>query len=283
MPLMSLMLLTGLTMVAFAGNSIFCRLALSTTSIDPASFTTVRLLSGALVLFVLVSLQGKNPRQGWSLISALALFAYAVALSFSYTGLTTATGALLLFGAVQATMIGYGLYRGERLIPWQWLGLLMALAGLVGLLSPGISAPPMLDSLIMMASGVAWGVYSLRGKGAGDPTLMTAGNFMLAAVMAVILSMAMWSQQQLDVQGVTYAMLSGGLTSGLGYAIWYRVLPWLRATQAATIQLSVPVITAVGGLLFVSEPITWRFTLACAAILGGIALVILPKSTPSEK
>lgn len=275
---MPLILLTGLTMVAFAGNSIFCRLALSTTSIDPASFTSIRLLSGAVVLYCLVRWQKGNPRQGWNWLSALALFAYAAALSFSYAGLTTATGALILFGAVQATMIGYGLFRGERLIGLQWLGLVVALAGLVGLLSPGISAPPMVDSLIMMASGIAWGIYSLRGKGAGNPTLMTAGNFMLASVMAVILSMALWSQQQIDARGLTYAMLSGGVTSGLGYAIWYRVLPWLRATQAATIQLSVPVITAFGGLIFVAEPITWRFTLACVAILGGIALVIVPKS-----
>lgn len=281
MPLMPLILLTGLTMMAFAGNSIFCRLALSTTDIDPASFTSIRLLSGALVLFVLVRMQGNNPRQGWSLVSALALFAYAAALSFSYAGLTTATGALILFGAVQATMIGYGLYRGERLIAMQWLGLMVALAGLVGLLSPGISAPPLQDALIMMASGVAWGVYSLRGKGAGDPTVMTAGNFMLASVMAVILSMALWSEQQMDARGMTYAMISGGVTSALGYAIWYRVLPWLKATYAATIQLSVPVITALGGLLFVAEPITWRFTLACIAVLGGIALVVLPKNRNS--
>ena len=266
--------LTLLVLLAFAGNSILCRLALRATSIDPATFTSVRLLSGALVLWVLVSTFRRDVRGQGNWGSALALLAYAAALSYAYIDLPTGLGALLLFAAVQVTMIGHAFTHGERLQVVQWLGFGLAIAGLVGLLLPGLTAPPLIGSTLMLASGVAWGVYSLRGKGAGDPTRVTAGNFMRAVPIALLLSLLTLGQMQWDATGVLYAVISGGITSGLGYSLWYMVLPHLRSTTAASLQLSVPVIASLGGVLFVDEVLTLRLVLAAIAILGGIALVI---------
>lgn len=276
-----IIILTALAMLTFAGNSLLCRLALKHTPIDPASFTAIRLISGAVTLFLIVTLRRAAVAGQGNWLSAFALFAYAAGFSFAYVSLTAATGALLLFGAVQATMISHGLWAGERLRSLQWLGLLLAFGGMVGLLLPGLAAPPLLGSILMLGAGVAWGFYSLRGKGAGDPTGVTAGNFMRAAPMAVVLSLLLLSQLQVhaswNTAGFCYALASGALTSGIGYAIWYTVLPALKATQAATVQLSVPVIAALGGTAFLGETITLRLILASIAILGGIALVILEK------
>jgi drug/metabolite transporter (DMT)-like permease len=261
-------------MIAFAGNSVLCRIALKDTSIDAASFTTIRLASGALVLWLVARFfrHAHTGKGNW--LSALALFAYAAGFSFAYLSLTAATGALLLFGAVQATMIGYGIWAGERLRKLQILGLLLALGGLIGLLLPGLSAPPLFGSVLMLIAGVSWGIYSLRGKGVGDPTRVTAGNFLRAVLFAVLLSLLANASPNLDSAGVGYAIASGAVASGMGYAIWYSVLPALRATNAATVQLSVPVIAAFGGISLLGEPLTSRFVLASVAILGGIALVI---------
>jgi drug/metabolite transporter (DMT)-like permease len=273
--------LTSLAMLAFAGNSLLCRLALKHTSIDAASFTAIRLVSGAAMLFLIVKLRHTTVMGQGNWLSAFALFAYAAGFSFAYVSLPTATGALLLFGAVQATMISHGFWKGERFSSMQLLGLLLAFGGMVGLLLPGLAAPPLLGSVLMLGAGVAWGVYSLRGKGAGAPTGVTAGNFMRAAPMAVVLSLLMLSQPDarasLDMAGFGYALASGALTSGIGYAIWYTALPALKATQAATVQLSVPVIAALGGIVFLGESLTLRLMLASVAILGGIALVILER------
>ena len=270
--------LTSLAMIAFAGNSLFCRAALKHTAIDAASFTTIRLLSGALMLWLLVRVSrgARSGRGNWC--SAFALFAYAAAFSFAYVSLPAATGALLLFGAVQATMIGRGIWTGERLLRLQIAGLAIALAGLVGLLLPGLSAPPLYGSLLMLGAGLAWGVYSLRGKVEGDPLCVTAGNFLRAAPIAVVLSLVlMFNKASLDATGVLYALASGALASAIGYAIWYTVLPALKATKAAVVQLSVPVIAGLGGIVFLGEPVTLRLAAASAAILGGIALVILER------
>lgn len=273
--------LTLLAMIAFAGNSLFCRLALKDTAIDAASFTLIRLVAGAAALWLILRLRdGGQAVKAGSWPSALALFAYAAAFSFAYITLPAGTGALLLFGAVQATMIGYGWWGGERMRPVQLAGFLLASAGLVGLLLPGLSAPPLLGALLMLAAGIAWGVYSLRGKGAGDPTRVTAGNFLRAVPFAVGLSLAALPWMSLDMLGVGYAIASGALASGVGYSIWYTALRGLTATSAATVQLSVPVLAAVGGIIFLSEPITLRFVVASAAILGGIALVILIRQPP---
>lgn len=283
MPTPQLVTLTLLAMLAFAGNSLLCRLALAQSAIDAASFTSIRLLAGALVLGLLVRVRAvRTPGQG-SWLSAAMLFLYAAGFSYAYLSLPAGTGALLLFGAVQATMLGWAIYSGERMQPLQLGGLALALAGLVGLLLPGLSAPPFFGSLLMLLAGVAWGVYSLRGKGASDPTAVTAGNFLLTMPFALALSLLMYRDTSLDAAGVAYAITSGGITSGLGYALWYRVLPLLRATTAATIQLSVPVIAALAGVVFLDELITLRLALASVAILGGIALVIRSKQTPAQR
>ena len=274
--------LTSLTMIAFAGNSLLCRIALSHTSIDAASFTTIRLISGAMMLWLIVRTRRGTYTGGGNWLSSLALFAYAAGFSFAYVSLPAATGALLLFGAVQATMIGYGIWAGERLLKLQLVGLVLALGGLVGLLLPGLSAPPLYGSVLMLSAGVAWGVYSLRGKGAGDPTKVTAGNFLRTVPIAAALSILMLNDASLDTAGFWYAVASGALASGIGYAIWYTALPALKATNAATVQLSVPVIAALGGIAFLGEPITLRLALASVAILGGIALVILEKQHTND-
>ncbi len=264
-------------MLAFAGNSLLCRVALKETGIDAASFTSVRLISAALTLWLVVRLSRSAASGQGNWPSALALFAYAAGFSFAYINLTAATGALLLFGAVQTTMIGYGIWRGERLLNLQLIGLVLALGGLVGLTFPGLSAPPPLSSLLMIGAGAAWGIYSLRGKGAGDPTLVTAGNFLRTVPITLALSLLMAAQISWDSAGIWYAIMSGAVTSGIGYAIWYKALPALKSTQAATVQLSVPVIAAIGGIILLSEPITLRLILASIAIISGIALVILEK------
>lgn len=272
---LALAALVALALAAFAGNSLLARVALRDGGMDAASFTAIRLVSGALVLWALVSLRRAPAARGsgdW--ISALALFAYAALFSLAYVQLEAGAGALLLFGAVQATMIGRGLAAGERLARWQWLGLLVALAGLVGLLLPGLSAPPPLPSLLMLGAGVAWGAYSLRGRGALDPLRTTAGNFLRTLPMAALFLLALLSQLQVDTPGLLAALASGALASGVGYAIWYTALPSLRRASAATLQLAVPLIVAVAGVLWLGEPATLRLLLAGAAILGGVALVL---------
>jgi drug/metabolite transporter (DMT)-like permease len=267
-------LLTFLAMVAFASNSLLCRLALKNTDIDAASFTSIRIIAGALTLWIIVRVRGGTRATAGSWPSAFWLFAYAAGFSFAYISLPAATGALLLFGAVQATMIGYGLWKGERLRGVQAAGLVGAFGGLGGLLLPGLSAPPALGAALMLFAGIAWGIYSLRGRAVGDPTSVTAGNFLRAVPFAALLSLAMFSRASVDMPGFVYAIASGAIASGVGYAIWYTALPALKATSAATVQLSVPVIAALGGVAFLGEPITLRLIASSIAILGGVALVI---------
>lgn len=271
-------LLIVFAMLAFAGNSLLCRVALRDTSIDAASFTSIRLASGALVLWILLRTRGKQPLAAGSWPMAAMLFAYAVCFSFAYRDLTAATGALLLFGAVQLTMTVYGLFTGERLAGLRLVGVLVAVAGLVWLLLPGLSAPPVIAAGLMLAAGLAWGIYSLLGRGAGDATAATGGNFIRAVPFAAVLSLAAASQASPDTTGLMYAVASGAVTSGLGYVLWYAALPALSATSAATIQLCVPAIAALGGAVLLAEPITARLLIASAAILGGIALTIRKKN-----
>lgn len=269
-----ILLLTCLAMLAFAGNSLLCRLALRETDIDAASFTAIRVLAGALTLWLLLKLrQARQPVAGnWP--GALALFAYAAAFSFAYLQLDTGIGALLLFGAVQLSMLLWGLLRGERLGLVASLGTALATAGLLALLLPGASAPPLLAALLMLLAGIAWGAYSLLGRGQGDPLAVTAGNFLRAAPLAVLLALMLLPKLDWDGPGLFYAALSGALTSGVGYAIWYSALPGLRASQAATVQLSVPILAALGGSLLLNEALSLRLTLSAVAVLGGIALVL---------
>jgi drug/metabolite transporter (DMT)-like permease len=270
-------ILTLLAMIAFAGNSLLCRAALKQTSIDAASFTFVRIFSGAAALWLIMKMRGAAWKEAGNWSSALALFAYAAAFSFAYNSLSAGTGALLLFGAVQATMILWGFRRGERLHTIQIVGLVVAVTGLIALLLPGLSAPPLSGSILMLGAGVAWGVYSLRGKVEKNPVSSTAGNFLRAVPLAAIVSIMFLPWARLDRAGIGYAVISGAIASGLGYVIWYTALSGLKAASAATVQLSVPVLAATGGILLLGEPITFRYLIASIAVLGGIALVVIEK------
>lgn len=280
MPTICIVFLTTLAMIAFAGNTVLVRIALTTTTLDPASFTSIRLLSGALMLLCVAtvrlgSLNQQSDSSSGNWWSATALFSYAASFSFAYINLSTAMGALLLFGAVQVTMICYGLWNGERLGKMQVAGCLLAFAGIFFLFLPGLaSSPPILSALLMLLAGFCWGVYSLLGKGSGNPLRKSAGNFIRASALTIVLSLITLNSLSLDPIGVAYAVTSGALTSGLGYVIWYRVMVDLKATHAAIVQLSVPVLAAFAGVLFLQEAITLHVTLASLAILGGIALVI---------
>lgn len=272
-------LLTTLAMIAFASNSLLCRVALKDTAIDAATFTAVRIGSGALALWIIVRVR-TSLAPGGSWISAFWLFAYAAAFSFAYLSLTAGTGALLLFGAVQATMIGRGLLGGERLGAVQVAGLVLAFGGLAMLLAPGVSAPPVAGAALMLFAGFSWGLYSLRGRGAGDPTVVTAGNFVRAVPMALALFAMMLPWSSLDARGIGFAVLSGAIASGMGYAVWYTALRGLKATSAASVQLSVPAIAAFGGVIFLGEAVTVRLIVASIAILGGVAMAIRPRGQP---
>jgi len=288
-------------MIAFASNSLLCRLALKHTTIDAATFTFIRILSGAVALWLILELRTRlrtekttsllydgasgSPRvtrhlplKSGNWLSALALFVYAAAFSFAYVDLSVGTGALLLFGAVQASMILWGFRKGERLDAIQVVGFVAAVIGLVVLVFPGLSAPPLIASILMLTAGVAWGVYSLRGKGVQNPASVTTGNFVRAVPFSAVVWIIFIPWTHVDSAGVSYAVISGAIASGLGYVIWYSVLPSLKAATAATVQLSVPVLAATGGILLLGEPLTLRYLLASVAILGGIALVVLEKN-----
>lgn len=279
MPRLRLIALTSLAMLAFAGNSLLCRLALQAHHADAARFTLLRLASGAAVLAALAWRRrpASDARGNWP--SAIALFVYAAGFSFAYLTLPVATGALLLFGAVQVSMIGVALARGARLDAREMAGLAIAFAGLVALLAPGVAAPTPFGATLMVAAGIAWGIYSPRGRGGGDPTVVTAGNFLRAAPLAVVLAVWRFGDGGIDPQGVLLALASGALASGVGYAIWYTVLPQLSAAGAAIVQLSVPALAALGGYLLLGEALSLRLLLAAAAILGGIALTTLGRRT----
>lgn len=273
-------LLTVIAMLAFAGNSLLCRLALAGGHIDPAGFTLIRLASGAVTLAALAGVGRGRRRLSGSWAGAVALVAYAVAFSYAYVQLPAGTGAFLLFAAVQATMIVAGLAQGQRLSGLQWLGSGLALAGLGILAAPGSDAPPPFSALLMVLSGIAWGAYSLLGRGTTDALGATAGNFLRALPLAAVtLLPALLSLPMPGAVGVICAILSGALASGVGYAIWYAALPGLSPAQGASVQLSVPVVTAIIGAAALAEPVTLRLGLSSVAILGGIALVIASRKT----
>ncbi len=263
-------------MVAFAANSLLCRVALASGAIGAVHFTLIRIVSGAAFLWLLVCVRQGRASVAGDWLSAAALFAYAASFSFAYIGLSAGAGALLLFGAVQITMISYGLAVGERLDTLQVAGAAAAFLGLVWLVLPGVQAPPLRDALLMIAAGIAWGVYSLRGRGSKQPTAATAGNFVRSVPFAIALFVLAGGQAEaISKTGAAWAVASGALASGLGYALWYAVLPALRATTAATVQLCVPVIAALGGVLLLGEELTLRFAIASLGVLGGLLVFIL--------
>jgi drug/metabolite transporter (DMT)-like permease len=274
-------LLATLAMIAFAANSLLCRVALGGGTIDAASFTAVRLASGALTL-VLIALPGgtlTSFRTDWR--AASALFVYALCFSVAYLFLSVGTGALILFASVQLTMIGASVLAGERLSARTGLGLSVAIGGLAYLVAPGVTAPSVPGASLMAIAGAAWGVYSLRGRGAANPLLATAGNFVLALPMALLALLVIPTfsvQPEVTAAGIGWAVLSGALASGIGYVVWYGALRGLSAVRAATIQLSVPPIAAFGGIALLSESLSLRLILSSFTILGGIALVLSQRS-----
>jgi drug/metabolite transporter (DMT)-like permease len=269
-------LITTVAMMAFASNSLLNRLALGQNAIDPTSYTTIRIASGAVMLLILASLQRKTDqpifRGSW--ISAAFLFLYAITFSFAYLSLSTGTGALILFGSVQVTMIIVALRSGERPSLLEWIGLILALSGLVYLVFPGLTAPSPLGSALMTGAGIAWGFYTLRGRGSQNPLGNTAGNFIYATPMISVILLFSLNKVHITSSGVMYAIISGAITSGVGYAIWYAALRGLTTTRAATVQLSVPVIAAWSGVVFLAENVSLRLFIAGILILGGIALAL---------
>lgn len=268
--------ITIFALLMFAANSVLCRMALGSAAIDAASFSTIRMASGAAMLLLIVLLRDRGTLQGggdWR--SAFWLFLYAVPFSFAYLGLGAGTGALILFGSVQLTMLLSAWRAGERPLPAQWTGLLIALGGLVHLVSPGLSAPPTVSAGLMTLAGLAWGIYSLRGRNGGDPLLRTTGNFVRTVPMVLVVSAVAWSQAHITATGALLAVVSGAMASALGYVAWYAALRHLTATTASTLQLSVPVIAALGGAALLSEAITLRLVIASALVLGGVGLTLI--------
>ena len=283
------MAMSIMALVAFAGNSVLCRIALSDGAIHPASFTSIRLVSGAIVLMALVLLSnagkqeaGNYINKGWA--APTILFIYAALFSFAYITLDTGVGALILFGAVQITMVAVSLIRGAKLSWLEWFGLLMACAGLLYLVFPELSKPSLSGFLMMSGAGVAWGLYTVLGQGSQNPLADTASNFIKTVPLSVILLMLFSSQwlatdfsDRLVVTAWLFAILSGAVTSGVGYAIWYAALRYLKSNQAGVMQLLVPIIAAIGGVIFAGELLTYRLIFASALVLGGILIVISAK------
>jgi drug/metabolite transporter (DMT)-like permease len=279
---MTVVILTVFTLLAFAANSLLCRMALGGHLIDPVSFTTIRLVSGAMILILISRLvnesaDSQKTKGFWG--SGFALFIYAATFSLAYVPLSTGMGALILFVAVQMTMIGAALKSGEILGPAQWLGSVVAIGGLIYLVFPGLTAPDPLGAMLMCISGIAWGVYSVRGKGVSAPIAITAGNFTRASLLVIIISVVAFSAIRLEMFGVYLALISGTVTSGLGYVLWYKALRNLTTTQASVVQLLVPVVAAFGGVIFLSEQVSVRLVFASIIILVGVALAVI-KSKP---
>jgi drug/metabolite transporter (DMT)-like permease len=282
---MSFYFMLVFAMLAFAGNSVLCRMALGEGAIDAVSFTCIRLLSGAVLLgLILVSryrdLFGETRI---NMLSALMLFIYALCFSLSYVDIATGTGALILFGTVQLSLMAYGLFKGERPGALSWLGMLMAFSGLVYLLMPGVSAPPLSSAMLMMAAGMAWAVYTIRGKSSSYPLVSTGWNFIATLPMILLAFLMFYEHVHVNTRGIVLAILSGAISSALGYVAWYSLLPHLTRIKAATVQLSVPVIAAFGGAIFLSESITLRLLTASAVVLGGVYLTVRASMVTAKK
>lgn len=279
------LVVTVLAMTAFAANSILCRLALGSSDVDAAGFTAIRLVSGAATLLAISRLSGRQrteqSRGDW--VSGAALFIYAIMFSFAYLRLGVGTGALILFALVQATMIVWGLVRGERPRPFHWLGFAAAFSGLVYMVSPGLSAPSTAGSLMMGVAGIAWGIYSLRGRGTTDPVVTTTDNFVRSVPMVLVVAAVLYQTIDLSVRGVFLAVASGAIASGVGYVIWYAALRGLSATRAASVQLTVPVIAAAGGLVFLQEAVSLRLAISAALILGGVGLTLVGREKATRR
>lgn len=295
--ILKVILYTTTALIAFAANSLLCRMALAEGYIDAWNFTAIRLLSGAACLGLIMAMQAHylkktalkqngsiadtilNDKGSW--LSSISLVIYALCLSVAYLELDTGTGALILFSAVQLTMIGWGIYNKEHLNTLQWTALLIAFAGFIYLMLPSATTPSLFGALMMAISGAAWGVYSIRGKACISPLRATGFNFIKSlTVIPILLLLGMNELNSIRIEGLLLASASGALTSGLGYSIWYMALPLLKSTQAAVVQLCVPVLAAVLGMVFLSEPLTLPFVIASVVILGAVLVFILNKEMP---
>lgn len=273
-------LLVLLAMVAFAANSVFARLALGTAEIDAGGYTAIRLLAGAATLAVLLlwrrhrlPLAGiVRSRARWT--TAAALLGYAIAFSYAYELLGAGMGALILFATVQSSMLGWALLKGDRPSPIALLGMAVALGAFAYLVSPGLAAPHPLGAALMAGAGLSWAVYSLLGRGSREPLVDTACNFLLTVPVALLLVLLSLARASPSLAGIGWAVASGAIASGLGYAVWYSVLPRLSRSAAAIVQLTVPVIAAAGGILLLGETLSWRLAIASVLILGGVAVAI---------
>ena len=275
--------LTGVAMLALAANPLLCRMALGAGHIDAASFTSIRVVAGAAMLWLLMAWtrrRGERRPVDWRAV--VTLFGYMIFFSFAYLSISVGTGALILFGAVLLTMFAVALKSGERFRPLSWAGLVLAIFGLVYLVSPGVTAPEPVGATLMAVAGVAWGLYSLLGRGEVDPLGTTADNFLYAVPLAVAVNLVFWNDAHTSWHGVGLAALSGAIASGLGYALWYAVLAGMPATRAATAQLSVPVIAALGGVVLLAEPLTFRLVVSSIATLGGIAIVLMQRGVSNK-
>jgi drug/metabolite transporter (DMT)-like permease len=275
--------LTGVAMLALAANPLLCRMALGAGHIDAASFTSIRVVAGAAMLWLLMAWtrrRGERRPVDWRAV--VTLFGYMIFFSFAYLSISVGTGALILFGAVLLTMFAVALKSGERFRPLSWAGLVLAIFGLVYLVSPGVTAPEPVGATLMAVAGVAWGLYSLLGRGEADPLGTTAVNFLYAVPLAVAVNLVFLSDAHTSWHGVWLAALSGAIASGLGYALWYAVLAGMPATRAATAQLSVPVIAALGGVVLLAEPLTFRLVVSSIATLGGIAIVLMQRGVSNK-
>lgn len=268
---------TGLALIAFAANSVLARLALGNNTIDASGFTSIRLLAGAFVLLTIIQFR-KNKTESstkGSWFSGFMLFIYAIAFSYAYLSLDTGTGALILFGAVQITIILISIYNGNRLHFTEWLGVIIAFTGFVYLIIPGINTPSTNGFILMSLAGIAWGFYTIKGLGSKNPSIDTAYNFIKTIPFVIVLLLITFDKENYSFQGIILAIISGGITSGIGYTIWYMALKGLTSVQAAVVQLLVPVIAAFGGVLFIAETITQRLAFASLLILGGILIVVM--------
>ncbi len=272
-------ILTGLALIAFAANSVLCRLALQNEAIDAASFTIIRLLSGTITLLIILAATGKftgvSTKGSWT--ASFMLFLYAITFSYAYISLDAGTGALILFGSVQITMILLSLVSGVRLHISEWAGVTIAFTGFVYLILPGVTAPSTVGFVLMTVAGIAWGIYTLNGRGSKSPLMDTAYNFFRTTPLVIVVIIFTVSNAKYSSEGIVLALLSGGITSGIGYTIWYIALAGLSSTQAAVLQLSVPVIATLGGVIFIAEPITFRLSISAVMVLSGILMVILGK------
>lgn len=282
-------LLTSLALIAFAANSVLCRLALGNEAIDASSFTGIRLLSGAITLFIILSItvsrkennKGVSSKGSWA--ASLSLFLYAITFSYAYLSVDTGTGALILFGSVQITMIMLSLISGTRLHLIEWSGVTLAFVGFIYLILPNITTPSINGFILMTVSGISWGIYTLKGRSSKNPLMDTTYNFLRTIPFVGLLTIFTLHNMNYSSEGVVLALISGAITSGLGYTIWYIALGKLSSTQAAVIQLSVPVIAAIGGVIFVSEVITMRLIISATIVLSGILMVVLGKYYFTQK